>query len=116
MNGCSITRTITIRSDEDFDYYVPNIFSPDNNGVNDFFRIYSQNAPGEIQSFNIYDRWGNRVYQLNGTVSLPNDDDTWGWDGRANGRNVATGVYVFHAVVETLGVQKELKGSITLVR
>ncbi len=116
VNGCSITRTITIRSDEDFDYYVPNIFSPDNNGVNDFFRIYSQNAPGEIQSFNIYDRWGNRVYQLNGTVSLPNDDDTWGWDGRANGRNVATGVYVFHAVVETLGVQKELKGSITLVR
>ncbi len=116
INGCSILRDITIRIDEDFDYYTPTVFTPNGDGLNDIYRIFSQNAPGEVQSFIIYDRWGNRVYELDEVKILPGDQDSWGWDGRLNGRNVAAGVYVYHAIVETLGVTKELKGSITLVR
>lgn len=116
VNGCSVIRTITIRLDEDFDYYLPTIFTPDDNGLNDTFRFFSQNAPGEVQSFEIYDRWGNKVYELGERVELPGNNLSWGWDGRVNGNNAIAGVYVYYAVVETLGVTKELKGSVTLVR
>lgn len=116
VNGCSIIKTRTIVLDEDYDYYQPNIFTPDNNGVNDNFVIFSQKIPGEIKEFNIFDRWGNRVFQLDQAITLPTEDTKWGWDGTYNGSNVAAGVYVYYVVVETLGVTKELKGSVTLVR
>jgi len=116
VNGCSIIKTRTIQLDEDYNYYRPTVFTPNEDGLNDYFALFSQDIPGEVQEFVVYDRWGNRVFQLDEKVTLPRDDASWGWDGKHQGTGVTAGVYVYYAVVETLGVTKELKGSVTLVR
>lgn len=114
-NGCIIIRTIPIVLDEDFNYYLPTAFTPNQDGMNDYFGFFSQNLPGEIIEFTIYDRWGSKVYQVenieNGT---PLSD--WGWNGMHQGRAAQQGVYVYLAIVETLGVEKQLKGNVTLTR
>ena len=113
--GCIITRTLPILLDEEYDYYVPNLFTPNNDGINDYFGIGTQNLPGRIGEFYVYDRWGNKMFEAknidNGVTDL-----SWGWDGRFKGRSVNPGVYVYYAVVETLGIEKQLKGSVTVVR
>ncbi len=116
INGCIVTRTKPVILDTDYDYYQPNTFTPNDDGFNDYFRIFSQKIPGEVKEFAIYDRWGNRVFALKEPVTLPNDDDQWGWDGTINGQRASQGVYTYFAIVETLGVTKELIGSVTLVR
>ena len=63
-NGCIVVRTIPIVLDEDFDYYLPTAFTPNQDGVNDYFGFFSQDLPGEIKEFKIYDRWGSKVYQI----------------------------------------------------
>ena len=68
------------------DTEIPNVFSPNNDTYNDFFRI-----PG-IEGFpnsriEIFNRWGNMVFQ--------DDDYKGGWDGRMNGNPVAEGTYYY---------------------
>ena len=68
------------------DTKIPNVFSPNGDSMNDFFRI-----PG-IEGFpnsklEIYNRWGNVIYQSN--------DYGGGWDGRINNEPVADGTYYY---------------------
>tara|TARA_X000000950_G_scaffold79405_2_gene99904 strand:- start:4743 stop:7034 length:2292 start_codon:yes stop_codon:yes gene_type:complete len=68
------------------DTEIPNVFSPNGDSMNDFFRI-----PG-IEGFpnsklEIYNRWGNVIYQSN--------DYGGGWDGRINNEPVADGTYYY---------------------
>jgi len=114
-NGCIVIRTIPIVLDEDYDYFVPTIFTPNDDGTNDFFAIFTQNLPGTINTLVVYDRWGNKMFQAD-EIENGNQDPSWGWDGRFNGKSVNPGVYVYYAEVETLGIKKQLKGSVTLVR
>ncbi len=114
-NGCIVTQVISIRLDEDYDYYVPNMFTPNQDGFNDYFAIFTQDLPGQIDLLSIYDRWGNKMFEVR-NIENGNDDPSWGWDGLFNGQVVHSGVYVYYAEVETLGIKKQLKGSVTLVR
>jgi gliding motility-associated-like protein len=63
---------------------VPNIFSPNEDGKNDFLTIHTLG----IKDFyiRIFDRWGNEMFQSN--------DVSQSWDGRFNGRSVDPGVYM----------------------
>ena len=68
------------------DTEIPNVFSPNNDGMNDFFRI-----PG-IEGFpnsrlEIYNRWGSVIFQ--------DEDYKGGWDGRLNGTPVSDGSYFY---------------------
>nr|WP_294858412.1 gliding motility-associated C-terminal domain-containing protein [uncultured Fluviicola sp.] len=63
---------------------MPNIFTPDNDGINDFF--YPKELTDIHQaSLKIVNRWGNVVFET--------DDATIGWDGKINGENCSEGVY-----------------------
>jgi gliding motility-associated-like protein len=85
--GCTDSVTIPIEIKPEFTLYVPNAFTPDGNGVNDYFTAKGQ----EINEFSmmIFDRWGELIYQT--------DDIGKGWDGKAKNGNqiVQTGVYVY---------------------
>ena len=73
------------------DLRVPNVFTPNGDGVNDEFRV----AHRSLKEFHceIYNRWGKLVYQW--------DDPNKGWDGTINGKPAAEGAYFY--VIRALG-------------
>lgn len=78
-------------------FYIPNAFSPYNaDGQNDRLDIFLDTQTAQqIESFEIYDRWGNQVftrYQF-----LPDPESSW--DGFARGRRMGPGVYVYKITV-----------------
>src|SRR5690606_20332062 len=56
--------------------WVPSVFTPNGDGVNDYIRPII-NGNFKLQYFTIYNRWGNLVYTTN--------DANQGWDGRLKG-------------------------------
>ena len=78
------TVTVNVIQGDD-ELYIPNSFTPNGNGLNDFFYVFGFN----ILNINIliYDRWGELVYH--GT------DQYKGWDGKFHGHPVEAGVYVY---------------------
>ncbi|MEO1624082.1 MAG: PKD domain-containing protein [Bacteroidota bacterium] len=66
---------------------MPNIFTPNDDGVNDILKIVASPAIETIKSFTIYDRWGAQVFSTN--------DINAGWDGRLRGVPAHKGVYVY---------------------
>ncbi|MHB8402504.1 MAG: choice-of-anchor L domain-containing protein [Bacteroidia bacterium] len=87
--------------------YIPNTFTPNNDGKNDVFR-----AEGTfITSFEmfIYDRWGNLVISL--------EDLTAGWNGSFKGKEAPEDVYVYKGTATDIsGKQLNFKGQINLIR
>jgi gliding motility-associated-like protein len=87
---------------------VPNVFTPNNDGVNDQFLMQSKS----IETFNctVFNRWGEKVYEWT--------DISIGWDGRTkSGAVAAAGVYYY--VIKAVGVDKQeynLHGTVTLLR
>lgn len=97
------------------DIYVPNAFSPDDNGRNDRFTFYSDNGSGEIiERLQVYGRWGALIYE---EEELFLNDESTGWDGRFGDRPMEAGVYAYHGIVRFgNGEKRTFKGDITLVR
>jgi gliding motility-associated-like protein len=80
----------------------PNVFTPNDDGTNDFFYIY--NISIQQFRFSVFSRWGKRVYQHegDGTEMLNN----WkGWDGTINGFKASEGIYYY--VLEVLAWDKD---------
>lgn len=91
--------------------YFPTAFSPNNDGINDFFTGYgSPTNSSVISSMKIFDRWGNLVFSKS-NFSL--NQDELGWNGMFKGKPLDGGVYTY--LVE---IDKEIieSGSINLIR
>lgn len=67
---------------------IPNAFTPNGDGENDFFKIYFGNVQCKIDYLQIYNRWGELVFDSN-------RDNTFEWDGRYRGELCAEGIYVY---------------------
>ena len=94
--------------------YIPNAFTPDFDGVNDEFALYSDGDVKQVLQFEIYDRWGELVFSKNGIVQDLRD---FSWDGTYKGQAAAAGVYVYFVDVIFRDDSVELfKGDVTLVR
>jgi len=93
--------------------YVPNAFSPNEDGYNDLFLCYPANDV-EILSFEIhlYNRWGEELFAT--------QDITIGWDGQFMSRDLNPGVYVWYidAMISFCGREMNLfkKGDVTILR
>ncbi len=97
-----------------YDVYIPNAISPNDDGINDVFTIFSGADVKEILNLEVYDRWGGRVYQ-HGALK-PNDVQV-GWDGTHKGKPATSGVYVWQAtIIFQDGKKRELTGEVTLLR
>jgi len=98
------------------DVYVPNVFSPDDDGFNDYFRAFSGLGSGwTVEKLIIFDRWGDMVYSRE-AFSLDDADQTW-WDGRFRGEDMLPGVYAyFLELQDKQGQIRVFKGDVTLVR
>ena len=91
--GC-ISKTQTTVHVSDPDIYIPNIFTPnDGNGQNDYFTVLGNTERvEEIESMEIFDRWGGFVFSRK---HLPINDYSSGWDGTWRGKRVQEGVYIY---------------------
>ncbi len=116
-NGCIYflqTYIVVIADTAMFDgIYIPNVFSPNNDGVNDFWTIFSRNQNTFASQLNIFDRWGNIVFSKDDFVLSGFD----GWDGTKNGQQMNPGVFVFQAILTLAdGKEEKVHGNITLIR
>ncbi len=114
FSGCDSLLTINLFQPEET-VYVPNSFSPNDDGVNDRFLPFTRSGNGFlIQTLSVFNRWGGRVYHEEINALL---DSTSGWDGTLNGRPVNPGVFVYliHLVSPT-GEHQVLRGEVTVVR
>ncbi|PHN03472.1 T9SS type B sorting domain-containing protein [Flavilitoribacter nigricans] len=108
--GCSVEAFFQVDVSKDEAVYIPNAFSPNEDGVNDQFRLFTGLGVEEILDFSIYDRWGNLLYYR---ASCASDCS---WDGRLNGRVLGQDVYVFMARLRYLdGEVVPLSGEVNLL-
>lgn len=106
--GCKATDSVWVAPVPCCDVYLPTAFTPNNDGLNDYFNIKLQ--PGQrVVSFQIFDRRGTLVYD---------NTSPQGWDGRdTKGREVGQDVYFYRIVYSCTDKENyEKKGDITLVR
>ncbi len=115
INGCSNTRSIPVEVDIDVPVFAPNIFSPNDDGVNDRFTLYARDEyPTKINSLAIFNRWGEQVFLVQ---NLGMGDEENGWDGRKDGQALNNAVFTYAAVVELIdGTTKLVRGEVTLLR
>lgn len=100
-------RNITI--EPDFVFYIPNTFTPNDDGINDTFT--GQGIFIKKFEMNIFDRWGNLIFF--------SDDITKPWDGSANHGNVMAqeDIYVYSFKLTDYNKKKHLyKGFVTLIK
>lgn len=111
-----VSESVVVLEDEDCgnaDIYFPNIFSPNDDGINDVFTVF---FPSKLEIISldgsIFDRWGNLIYHQSGL--------TFTWDGRFNDQPMMAGVYVFRVEMTYVekGLTKEINkaGDVTLVK
>ncbi len=87
-DGCSSQDSIQInfRDCIEFNVFIPNSFSPNEDGINDVMEVhFSEGLAIESYEITIFDRWGNRVYSSNVYGEA--------WDGKFNTQDLDTGVY-----------------------
>lgn len=121
-NGCLFQESFDLSAVSDdlntcIPVYIPNSFSPNNDGINDVFGIFlepGQRLIRDISTFQIFDRWGSLVYELNNFIP---ENGVTGWDGLKNGKPVNADVYMYRAVVSfTDASTLLLHGDVSLIR
>lgn len=109
MDGCTASDSITVQSGCYLD--IPNAFSPNGDGINDYFFPRTLLSKGLATfSMEIYNRWGQLVFATTNTEGR-------GWDGRFNDVMQPEGVYVFVIDATFIDGEKEHhQGNVTLLK
>ncbi|HQI70313.1 MAG TPA: PKD domain-containing protein, partial [Bacteroidales bacterium] len=107
--SCSDTITHRVIIYPEIIVYIPNAFTPDEDGRNEEFKPVITGMNENKYEFYIYDRWGN--------IQFATRDAKKGWDGKNNEKNCELGLYVYYIVYHSLtGEMFKLKGTVTLLR
>ncbi|MEL7120288.1 MAG: gliding motility-associated C-terminal domain-containing protein, partial [Bacteroidota bacterium] len=112
--GCFRTDFVTVTVDKSRDLYAPTAFSPNGDGINDFFLPQPGPNVANIRSMNIYSRWGSLIYTgTNLDLNNPNS----GWNGKVGTEDVPVGTYVYAMEVEFKdGEVVIVQGDVALIR
>jgi gliding motility-associated-like protein len=108
--GCAATDVLVVRVfNTPPDMLVPSAFTPDGNGLNDYFHPIAAGIR-ELDFFRIYSRWGQLLYQTT-------DIKAKGWDGMHKGQPQAPGTYVYVVQATDYNGRKiQRKGTVVLIR
>lgn len=112
--GCTTSDEIIIKVTKEKPIYIPTAFSPNGDGYNDIFTVYSGPGVVEIRKFRVFNRWGEELYNVSGIA--PGNAD-FGWDGSLAGQELSHGVYVYFVeVLFSDGSVELFQGDVTLMR
>jgi gliding motility-associated-like protein len=116
QSGCKAEDMILVRVKKERLVYIPNTFTPNNDGFNDIFWIQTGRGVASINNFRIFSRWGELVYEnLTPQVGITYADPNNGWDGKLNGEPMNPGVFVYVVEVTFIDGSVEIyKGDVTL--
>ncbi|HEX4887809.1 MAG TPA: gliding motility-associated C-terminal domain-containing protein, partial [Luteibaculaceae bacterium] len=107
--GCKAEHSQLITVEPEFAMYVPNAFTPDDDGFNDTFQPKGIGFAPEDFKLIIFNRWGEEIWQSN------NYNHTW--DGKIDGRVVQNDVYIWMlTVIDFTGHKRHFKGHVTVFK
>jgi len=110
-NGCTDTATAEIKVLPFVNFYMPNAFTPNNDGLNDELIPVGIFKGVNDYYFSVWNRWGDRIFET--------EDFNTGWNGQRNnsGEFAPPGMYSFIInYTNNFGKPEVLKGHITLIR
>jgi gliding motility-associated-like protein len=114
VSGCTASATLDIQVIPTPKIYIPNTFSPNGDGFNDQFTVYTNDGVTSIIELNIYNRWGEHLFR---SQNVPSNDPSFGWDGKFHQREVPSGTFVYMLkVLLADGTEKMMAGDVTLLR
>lgn len=114
-NGCIAEDEIEVRIDDNRNIFIPNVFTPNGDGINDYFQIFTGSGVESVNYLYVFDRWGNQMFSAK-DLDL-NPGGTIGWNGSYLGRNVNPGVYTYVSEIQFIdGVTLRYRGSVTLIK
>lgn len=107
---CETTITIPVTVIPNYDVFIPNAFTPNGDGNNDYFEFYGNKPAIKQMQVQIFNRIGEKIYESN--------DLNFKWDGHFKGvlQNPAVYVYVLNLVFYDNHVENSYRGSFTLIR
>lgn len=113
-NGCQSIDSLSIVVQKNRPLFIPNSFSPNADGSNDYFTIYGGLSARSIRVLRVFDRWGELLFE---GKDLPLGSEPLGWDGTFKGDPLPSAVYVYYGEVEFIdGEVLTVKGDVSLLR
>lgn len=114
VDGCDASDWLQLSINRDYKVYAPDVFSPNHDGVNDYFILFGDETLDLIEELQVFDRWGNTVFSRK---EIQPEDLRAGWDGTFKGKELNPGVYVYRALLRFVdGTEQNYSGNVTLVR
>lgn len=115
IHGCHDRARLRVRVDRDVDVFIPNVFTPNGDLINDGFTAFSKDKSVRgIHRMMIFDRWGELTFLAE---TIPINSPEFGWQGDLNGRPFALGVFAYLIEIEYIdGSRKLFSGDVTLLR
>jgi len=110
-HGCTDTIKDIVIIHPEFTFYAPSAFTPESDGVNDYFRVFGNGIDNRNFILLVYDRWGELIFE--------SKDINHGWDGRAknNRKIVQSGTFTWLCIYKDInGIEHEESGAITVIR
>lgn len=104
--GCEIRDTVNVAFPANF--YIPNAFSPNGDGLNDEFAPAPGGIPPPFYHLQVFDRWGGLVFE--------GHDPSIGWNGERNGKPCSTGIYTYLIATGTATCTQIQGGDLLLLR
>ena len=116
--GCMGADTINLTIDRNRNVYLPNIFSPNVDGTNDFFEVFADPLSVEkINYLRVYDRWGNMVFDSPAFSPVESRYVGNRWNGYYQDREANIGVYIYACEVKFIdGLVITFRGDVMLAR
>ncbi len=107
-DGCLDTASVKVSIDVNTtDIFVPNAFTPNNDGRNDIFKVYGSSVKNI--EMKIFDQWGRSVHETGNNAT--------GWDGTSKGKPQPVGVYMYVIKIRLDNEDSFIrKGTVNLIR
>ncbi len=113
-DGCAASDSINVKVLNQKLVYMPNIFSPNDDKINDLYRPYCADGVVEIEYFQVFDRWGTLIYQVTNHSAT---DTSIGWDGTYKNIPANRDVYTYAVQVRLRnGQTQKYLGDVFLLR